>query len=87
MWEVELEALVAEAKGKFESANNSEARTRTMKKHYAKNVDPFDEAGEEVAAALPAGDASRGEEEGVQPLRVDVAANHKAARLAYKFSR
>jgi len=87
MWEVEMEALVATATGKYEAANNAESRTRTMKRHYEKLVDPFAEEGEEVAAALPASDAPGGEEEGVQPLRVDVAANHKAARLMYKFSR
>jgi len=87
MWEVEMEALVATAKGKFEAANNAESRTRSMKKYYEKNVDPFGEESEEVPAALPTGDALGGETEGVPPLRVDVAANHKANALMYKFSR
>ncbi len=87
MWEVEMEALVATASGKYEAANNAEARTRTMKRHYAKHADPFDEESEEVPTALPPGDAPGGEKEAVYPLRVDVAANNKAARLMYKFSR
>jgi len=87
MWEVEMEALVAAAAGKYEAANNAEARTRTMKRHYAKLVDPFNEESEEVTEAVPPGDAPGGETEGVQPVRVDVATNHKANALIRKWAR
>jgi len=86
MWEVEMAALVATATGKYEAANNAEARTRTMKKHYEKLADPFRDEGEEDPTALSPGDAPRGEAEEVHPLHLDVAPNPKAQALRYKFS-
>lgn len=85
MWQVEMEALVAEAKGKYVASMNAEARTRTMKKHYEKLADPFAEEGEEVDESVPSGDAPGGQEQGVLPLRLGVAPNHKAQALRYKF--
>jgi len=86
MWEVEMEALVATAKGKYDAANNSEVRTRTMKRHYEKLADPFSEEGEEVTEAVRARDALGGETARVLPLPVDVAADPKTQALRYKFS-
>lgn len=86
IWEVEMEALVASAKGTYQAANNAESRARTMKRHYDNLTDPFAEAGEEVADVVPSGDATRGEPEGLPPVRVAVAADHKALALRYKFS-
>ena len=85
LWEVEIEALVAMAKGKLEAASNAEARTRTMKRHYEKNFDPLDIPSEEVETTVGPGDAPGGEVEEVQPLRVDVAPNNKANALMRKW--
>ncbi len=87
LWQSDMEALVATATGKYEAANNAEARTRTMKRHYERLADPFDEEGEEEPTAVPAGDVAGGEADGLLPLRVDVAPNHKALALRFKYGR
>ena len=84
MWEVNMQALVMKAEGSYHAANNAESRARTMKKHYEKFTDPFDLESTEVPP-IPARDASRGEEEGLSPLRLAVAPDSKATALRYKF--
>jgi len=86
MWEAEMEALVAQAKGTYQAANNAESRTRTMAKHYEKLSDPLDLEGEEVETPISERYAPRGEEEGLQPMRVAVAPDHKQNALRFKFS-
>ena len=85
MWEVNMQALVAKAEGTYQAANNAEARTRSMKKHYEKLADPFDIESPEGEEAVRQDDAARGEAERLQALRLDVAPNHKATALRYKF--
>ncbi len=81
-----MEALQLKAESTYKSAGNAEARSRTMLKHAEKLADPFDEEGEEGEEAIRPEYAPRGEEEGLQPLRLDVAPNHKEAALRYKFT-
>jgi len=85
MWEAEVEALLMKAEGKLKAAANSEARERTMQKSREADFDPFDIPGAEVPEAIPLGYAPAGEEEGVYPVRVDVAGNNKTAALRRKF--
>jgi len=85
LWEVKIEALVMEAKGSYQAANNAEARTRTMKRHY-ENADPLDIEGAPEQEVVPGGDGDRGAEEGLPAVRVDVAPDHKTIALRYKFS-
>jgi len=87
MWEVEMEALVAAAKGKYDAANNAEVRTRTMKRHYEKEADPLTEPSEQVDASVPGGDVEGSEEDGVPPLRMAMApANSKTKALRHKWT-
>lgn len=85
-WEANQEGLVAKAQGKLSAANNAEARARTMEKHVERQLDPFAEEGEELPETR-SDDAARGTEEGVQPLRLDVApVSPKEFALRAKFS-
>jgi len=43
MWEAEVEAEFLKAESSRQAAANAESRTRTMKKAYERNADPFDE--------------------------------------------
>jgi len=85
LWEVKIEALVMEAKGSYQAANNAEARTRTMKRHY-ENLDEHDPGGTEAEGLVRTDHAEQSEEKGLQPLHLDVAPDHKAIALRYKFS-
>lgn len=73
-WEAEAEALVLQAKGKFEAARSAEERTRTMKKSIERDPESGAESTEELAAAyrellgIPAADGEGGEEGGVLAL-------------------
>lgn len=85
-WEAEIEAVLLKAEGKLAAANNSEARTRTMKKSYEKLLDPFDEEGE-AGERLPPGNAEAGRPEEVQYMPMDLApVTGKAFALRAKFS-
>ena len=84
-FEAACEGLLMKAEGKLQAANNAEARTRTMKKTYEPFLDPLDSDSEEVEEALPLGYAPTGEEEGLRPVRMDVAPDYKTLALARKF--
>ena len=85
MWEADVEGLLAKAEGKLKAAANAEARERTMQKSYEADLDPFGDSSDEVEEIIPIGDAEAGEEERVQPVRVDVAPDYKALALSRKF--
>jgi len=84
-WEAEMEAQVLKADSALKSALNAESRSRTMMKHAEKLADPLDLEGEEGEEAIRPDYAARSEEEGVQPVRLDVAPNHRENALRYKF--
>lgn len=78
-WEAEAEALVIQAKGKYDGARNAEERTRTMKKSLARDPESGPESEEELAEAyrellgiVPQADGDGGEEDGVSSLRPDL---------------
>ncbi len=85
MWEAECEALLMKAEGKLKAAANSEARERTMQRNREADIDPFNHDGDEESEVIPRGYAPAGEEEGVPPVRVDVARDYKALALSRKF--
>jgi len=85
-WEAEMEALVMKAEGAQKAALNAESRSRTMMKHAEKLADPLGLEGEEVEEDVREGYAPGVEEEGMLPLRLDVAPTHKEIALRYKFS-
>ena len=85
-WEAEMEALQLRAESTLKAASNAESRTRTMARHAEKLSDPFPEEGEEVEAGVQPEYAERGEEEGLQPVRVAVAPDNKQSALRFKFS-
>lgn len=85
-WEAEMEALQLKADSTFKSASNAESRTRTMVRHAEKLADPFPEDGEEEPPGVQPTDAERGQEEGLQPVRVAVAPDNKQNALRFKFS-
>jgi len=85
MWEAEVEGVLAKAEGKLKAAANAEARERTMRKSYDADLDPFAAPGDEIEAILPVSDAPAGEEEEVQPVRLDVAPDYKTIALRRKF--
>ena len=86
-WEAEMQALLLKADSKMKSANNAEARERTMKKSYEKYVDPFDQEGAPELAPVPGGDVEGGEEEGVPPVYPGVAPlSAKEMALRHKFA-
>ena len=72
-WEATIEAELQKATSTYKSAANAESRARTMENHAAKLTDPFTENGEPVQDGLPPEYAPIGEEEGLQPMRVDLA--------------
>jgi len=84
-FEAEMTGLLEQAEGKLKASNNSEARARTMLKHYEKESDPLDPDGEEVGETFPDGYAPGSEADEVQPLRMDVAPDNKTLALNRKF--
>lgn len=85
-FEVEIEAVLMKAEGKYQAANNAEARTRTMKKTYEEFVD-LDPDREEEPTPVPAGDAPAEPTEGMHVLHVGMAREDKKAQaLRFKFS-
>jgi len=84
-WEAEVEGMLMKAEGKLQASNNAENRTRTMKKSYESLLDPLDLDSEEEPEALPQRYAPIGEEEGLQPVRVDVAPTFRQIALSRKF--
>jgi len=90
-WEAELEALVLKADSTLKSANNAEARTRTMKKSYESFADEGlgdreTEIAQEVLQHIPDGNAAPRGAEPMPALHLDVAQNAKAGALRMKFS-
>jgi len=79
MWEAEMEALVLKAEGKLKASNNSEARARTMVRHYEKEFDPLDPDRDEVEDGIPAGYAPAGAEERLHAMPESVAVEPKKA--------
>lgn len=87
-WEAEMDGVLMKAEGKLQAANNSESRTRTMKKAYEKELDPFDPDSEEIETAVPAGDVPTGQEEEMYGVRMGVAPrNSKALATRAKWLR
>lgn len=84
-WEADLEGLLSKAEGRLKAANNAENRERTMRKSYEKLLDPLGADFEEEPAPVRPDYAPPSEEEGVQPVRVDVATDYKAIALNRKF--
>jgi hypothetical protein len=88
MWEAEVEAEFMKAESSRQAAANAESRTRTMKRAYERNADPFleDEPDEVVTnrGVLPQQYADNGEEEGVPPVHMDVE-DPKQALMRAKF--
>jgi len=84
-WEAEMEAVLLKADSTLKSAANAESRSRTMMKHAEKLADPLDLEGEEVPDAVHGDYAYRGKEEGVQPMRANVAPTQKENALRHKF--
>ena len=84
-WEAQMEALILKADSTLKSASNAESRSRTMLRHAEKLSDPLDLEGEEVEEAVRPRDAQGGEEEGLQPLHLDVALSPKEIALRHKF--
>jgi len=85
-WEADVEATLQKAEGKLQAASNAEARTRTMKRAYEKFADPFDPDFEEEPEAVRADDVAPGPEEGLPPVRLDVAPNDKTRAMNAKFA-
>jgi len=85
MWEAEVEGILAKAEGKLKAAANAEARERTMQKRHEADLDPFSIDSDEVEALIPIDDVAAGEEEGLPPVRMDVAPDYKALALSRKF--
>jgi len=85
LWEADLEGILAKAEGKLKAASNAESRSRTMKKHYENEVDPFPDDREEVQPPVRDGYAPTGEEEGVPAVRVDMETDYKTTPLNRKW--
>jgi len=89
-FEAEMQGVLLKADGKLKAANNAEARERQLKKAYERLSIEFPGEVEEVAeagrAVLPV-DAPSGETERVSALRLDLAADPKAAAVMAKWSR
>ena len=88
-FEAEMEGLLLRADGKMKAASNAEARERAQRKAYEKNLDAFPLDGDEGEgeAGVPPLYAEAGEREPLQPLRLDVAPNNKAAAIMAKWAR
>lgn len=84
-WEAEVEGMLLKAEGKLKAANNAENRERTMRKSYESFLDPLDEDREPEPEALPDGYAPVGQDQRLQPVRVDVAPTYKELALSRKF--
>jgi len=86
LFEADMLGLLAKADGKLKAANNAESRERTMRKHHEELAGPFDPEGDEERPTVPDGYAPGVEEEGVQPVYMDVAPTNKERALMAKFS-
>ncbi len=85
-FEARIEGKLLQADGKLKAARNAEARERQIKRSYENHLlDPSDSDGERAEEALPPNHAQAGEEEGLRPLRLDVAPSNKAAAVRAKF--
>jgi len=88
-FEAEIQGVLLKADGKLKAANNAEARERQLKKSYERFADPFPEEGDGSPSEAQEGvqqlDAAISEGERLQALRLDVAPNHKAHALNYKW--
>ena len=85
-WEAEMSAWQLRIEGKLKASNNAESRARTMLRASEKLVDPFDLDSPEEPETVPENDALGSEEEGLLPVRVGVATDHKANALRFKFA-
>ena len=86
-FEAQCEGLLLKAEGKSKAANNAEARERSLKRSYEKNLD-IDLDGDESqgqGGVLPIHVAA-GESERLSPVRLDVAPNNKAAAINAKWA-
>lgn len=90
-FQAEIEGMLLRAEGKLKAASNAEARERQLKRSYEKQLDPFDPdsaAGQERRDdVVPTGDAAAIDEAQVQPVRVALAPNNKAAAVSAKWGR
>lgn len=86
-FEAEIQGVLLEAEGKRSAAANAEARTRTMKKSYEKQLDPFNVDSEQAEDSIVQGrHAPPSEEEGMLPVHLDLApSDSKAYALRAKF--
>jgi len=90
-FEAQIEGVLLKAEGKLKAANNSEARERQLKRSYESQLDSFNPDGKEgheegvEPQAVFSDDAQAGKEERMRALRLDVAPDHKALALRYKF--
>lgn len=85
-WEAMMEAELQKASSTYKAAANAESRARTMERHVEKFADPFAENGEPLEEGVPTEYAPVGEEEGVQPVRMDLATpNRKELALRMKY--
>jgi len=89
-WEAEMDAVVLKADSTLKSANNAEARARTMERHVEKFIDaePPDRAEALAPEEIPlyGGDDYPFEAEEVQPLRLGLETTPKNERLRSKYS-
>jgi len=90
-WEAEMAGQVLKADSTLKSANNAEARTRTMRKSFEGFFDEVDtnreaEIAQEVSQHIPDGNAASSGAEALPALPVDMASNAKAAAMRLKFS-
>ena len=89
-FEAECSGALLEAKGKQKGALSSEARERHMRKQSDKDLSQLVDDGEEVTEArstVQPDDAAASDAHTLLPLRVDVAANPKAAAINAKWMR
>ncbi len=88
-FEAEVAGTLLKAEGKLKAASNAEARERQLKKSYESQLDSIDPEGEEVPAhrggPLLDLDAERSEAQRLQPVRLGLAPNNKAAAVRAKF--
>jgi len=89
LFEAECQGMLLKADGKLKAASNAEARERQLKRSYERDLDPFDEAGNEGSKADPVRtvDAPGGEAEGLPPVRLALATNDKSHAIAAKWGR
>lgn len=84
-FEADMEGLLLKCENQLKAARATESRTRTMKASYDNQLDPFDPGRPEEPTPVPERHAPTGEAEGLQPLHVDLAPDHKAQALARKW--